>query len=104
MRWSPLLRAALAACCVLAFAAHAQSRSEIVQAAQQMWRDAANQGVDFSSGPCLGTVGDDWAVDVVHVPRSPVDDQPDNQCAAYRRGQVHHFVELDVNGNVVRVQ
>ena len=79
------------------------SQSEIIQRAQQMWRQAAEQGVNFDNGPCLGTVTQGWVADVVHVPRSPVDNQPQNQCEAYRKGIAEHFVELDTHGGVVSV-
>ena len=44
----------------------------------------------------------DWCVDVAHDPRQPVDNLPENQCRSYREGKVHHFVELDPEGNVIR--
>ena len=33
--------------------------------------------------------------DVARDPRQDVDDEPANQCAAYREGGADHFVELD---------
>jgi len=62
-------------------------------------------GRDFSNGPCLSDhLIDDWVLDVVHNPRQPIDDIPANQCTAYRNGTAHHFVEMDMEGNVVRVK
>lgn len=61
------------------------------------------QAVDFSSGPCLtNTLLPDWVADVAHNPRQSVDDQPGNQCSAYRNGTAHHFVELDPSGQLIR--
>ena len=40
--------------------------------------------------------------DVAHDPRQAVDDDPANQCAAYRSGEAHHFVELDPDGRFIR--
>lgn len=60
---------------------------------------------DFSSGPCLtNDLMRDWVVDIVHTPREKIDDLPSNQCAAYLEGRSHHVVELDTNGNIVRLQ
>jgi hypothetical protein len=42
--------------------------------------------------------------DVVHSPRDPIDDLPENQCQAYLEGRAKHFVEIDVNGNIIRVK
>jgi hypothetical protein len=51
---------------------------------------------------CLGICGD-YAVDIVHVPRSSEDNLAENQCEAYRNGEVTHFIELDKDGNIVRI-
>jgi len=51
---------------------------------------------------CLGTCGS-YAVDLVHVPRAEEDNKPENQCADYRNGIVTHFIELDKNGEIVRI-
>lgn len=69
-----------------------------------LWEEARGEGVDLSSGPCLGLIGSDWVADVVHDPRQPVDDDPENQCAEYQMGKVKHFVELTPDGKVVRVK
>lgn len=55
---------------------------------------------------CLGTINVnnlDYVVDIVHVPRTQEDNLPENQCEDYRTGKVQHFIELDKDGNVVRV-
>ena len=74
----------------------------IVAEAKQAYADAKADGVDMSRGPCLGLVATDWVADVAHKPRKDVDDDPANQCEAYRNGTAHHFVELDPNGKVIR--
>jgi hypothetical protein len=51
---------------------------------------------------CLGNCGD-YAVDIVSVPRTSEDDKEENQCSAFKTGEVKHFIELDKGGNVVRV-
>ncbi len=51
---------------------------------------------------CLG-VCEDYAVDIVHVPRTEEDNLPENQCEDYQNGKVSHFIELDKDGNIVRI-
>jgi hypothetical protein len=75
-----------------------------VDAAQALFRQKKADGVSMSRGPCLGEIMPGWVADVVHNPRQPIDEDPANQCAAYRKGEARHFVELDTEGNVVRVQ
>lgn len=62
---------------------------------------------DLTAGPCLGnpTPGyPDWVCDVAHSPRTAVDNDAANQCVAYREGWAKHFVEVDGNCNVIRVE
>jgi hypothetical protein len=57
----------------------------------------------MSVGPCLAEeIINDWAADVAHSPRQPVDDLPENQCQSFRNGKVGHFVELDTEGKFLR--
>ncbi len=51
---------------------------------------------------CLGICGD-YAVDMVNVPRTAEDDKPENQCADFREGKVHHFIEIYKEGSIVRI-
>ena len=58
----------------------------------------------MSNGPCLSNeLMPDWVADIAHDPRLPVDNLPENQCSAFRDGKAEHFVELDVNGEVIKV-
>jgi hypothetical protein len=75
-----------------------------VAAAKDAYAEAKAEGVDFANGPCLGVVMEDWVADVAHDPRQDVDDEPENQCEAYRSGMASHFVELDPDGNVIRAE
>ncbi len=60
---------------------------------------------DLSSGPCIAdTVYYDWVVDIVHNPRTAVDDLAANQCASYNSGLRTHYVELDLDGKLVRTK
>ncbi len=73
--------------------------------AYELYREAIVEGTDLSSGPCLSNeVISDWVVDIAHNPRQDVDNDPANQCSAYRSGEATHFVELDIDGNLIRAQ
>ncbi len=76
-----------------------------VNQAKHLYDQQKQLGQDFSSGPCLSNaLLPDWVLDIVHNPRQPIDDLPQNQCSAYLQGRVTHFVELDTEGNLVRAQ
>jgi hypothetical protein len=82
-------------------------RDQAVSEAMQAYREAKQNGMDLSRGPCIveqlpGL--QDWVADVAHEPRQPVDDQPANQCRRFREGEAHHFVELDLAGHLIRAQ
>jgi hypothetical protein len=78
--------------------------SSIVAEAQDKWAAAIATNINFSRGPCLGEIKPGWYLDIVHKPRQPIDNQPQNQCAAIRTGKAKHFVELTENGEFVRKQ
>jgi hypothetical protein len=80
----------------------AEADAETVRLAKQAYEQAKARGVDMAPGPCLGVIKPGWVVDVAHDPRQDVDDEPANQCAAYREGDADHFVELDPEGNFIR--
>ena len=76
-------------------------QQESIVCALNLYQEKKNQeGMDFSS-QCLGTCGD-YAVDVVHVPRTSEDNLKENQCSDYPE-KVKHFIELDKDGNIFRI-
>jgi hypothetical protein len=79
-----------------------EADEETIALAQAAYRQAVEQGVDMERGPCLGVIKEGWVADVAHDPRQPVDDEPENQCEAYRSGEADHFVELDPEGRYIR--
>lgn len=83
------------------------SKSDIetaVNQAKYFYRQKKDRGEDLSNGPCLTeSLMPNWVVDIVHNPRVPIDDLPENQCQTLREGRVIHFVELDLEGNLIRV-
>jgi hypothetical protein len=93
---------AVAAAAPLAGCGGKEASPAIVAKSKEAYADAKARGVDMSRGPCLGVVAEDWVADVAHDPRQDVDDDPANQCAAFRNGTAHHFVELDPNGELIR--
>ena len=82
-------------------------KDKAVTEAQTAFRQVEATGQDLSRGPCVAESLPslpDWAADVAHEPRQSVDDDPANQCASFRSGQTHHFVELTPEGNLIRTQ
>ncbi|MBI2595437.1 hypothetical protein HYW46_01735 [Candidatus Daviesbacteria bacterium] len=76
-----------------------------VNKAQLEYERRKNLGVDFANGPCLtNDLLPGWVADIAHTPRQKIDDFPENQCSAFREGRAKHFVELDPDGNVIKVQ
>jgi hypothetical protein len=41
---------------------------------------------------------------VAHDPRQPIDDEAANQCQRFRSGEAHHFVELNIDGQLIRAE
>ncbi len=84
------------------------TKSEIdtaVNQARYLYSQRKKLGEDFINGPCLSeALLPGWVVDIAHSPRQPIDDLPQNQCQLYREGRVNHFVELDINGNLIRAR
>jgi|CXWK01.1.fsa_nt_gi hypothetical protein len=76
-----------------------------VKKAQDVYKNRKNAGTDFSSGPCLtNDLMPDWVVDIAHNPRQKLDELAENQCPAYIEGRAAHFVELDLEGEVIRIK
>lgn len=78
---------------------------KVTSEALKLYNQKKAEGMEFNS-QCLGTIevdGEKYAVDIVHVPRTEEDNLPENQCEDYITGKVSHFVELDKDGNVVRI-
>ena len=81
-----------------------EERDAAIDAAHAAYEEAIEQGVDMSNGPCLGEITENWVADVAHEPREEIDDDPANQCEAFRKGDADHFVELDTDGNLIRAE
>jgi hypothetical protein len=86
----------------LAACGGAEADDETIRLAKDAYDEVKAQGVDMTRGPCLGMIKPGWVADVAHDPREDIDDRPENQCEAYRKGEADHFVELDPEGNFIR--
>jgi len=80
------------------------SSQKIIEQAKKLYQEKKASGMNFESGPCLAEqLIPDWVADIAHHPRQPVDDLPENQCISFKEGKTHHFVELDTEGNFIRI-
>ena len=70
--------------------------------ALNLYSQKKTEGVDLTNGPCLGNVAPDWVADIAHNPRQSIDDKEENQCADFKNGLAHHFIELDPEGKLIR--
>lgn len=76
-----------------------------VNQAKHIYNQRKAQGTDFLSGPCLSdALMPDWVLDIAHNPRERIDDLPSNQCPSFIEGRAKHFVELDLEGNLIRAR
>ena len=82
------------------------SKTEIETAVNQakfLYKLNKETNEDLSLGPCLSNdLLPNWVVDIVHSPRTAIDDLPENQCPSIIEGRAKHFVELDLEGNLIR--
>ncbi len=75
-----------------------------VAAAEAAYQQAVAAGTDLTNGPCISEAlpgAEGWVADVVHDPRTEVDDDPANQCQSYLNASLDHFVEITTEGVVV---
>lgn len=76
-----------------------------VNQAKYLYSVKSASGADLSTGPCLSdALLPGWVLDIVHHPRTAIDNLPENQCPSFLEGRAKHFVELDIEGRVVRAQ
>jgi len=78
-------------------------QQEIIDAALSLYEQKKGEGMEFNS-QCLGTLEEfGYVLDIVHVPRNEEDNRSENQCEDFKQGIVNHFIELDKDGNIVRI-
>ncbi len=80
---------------------YVKEQKDIIAKALELYELRKTEGVEFSS-QCIGTC-ENYAIDIVYVPRISEDNLIENQCSDYNDGKVSQFIELDKYGNIVRV-
>lgn len=80
---------------------YVKEQQEIINCALNLYEKNKEEGIEFNS-QCLG-ICENYAVDIVHVPRNEEDNKVENQCQDYREGKVTKFIELDKDGEIVRI-
>jgi hypothetical protein len=98
---------ALAACGNSGKQVSQSDRDKAVDEAQTAFSQVQATGRDLSAGPCISESLPglpDWVADSAHDPRQSIDDESANQCQRYRSGQAHHFVELNLDGQLIRAE
>jgi hypothetical protein len=78
-----------------------KSQQQIIACATDIYSQFKKNGMVFSS-QCLGACGN-YSIDIVHVPRTSEDDKIENQCEEYLNGKTNHFLELNKEGNIIRI-
>lgn len=81
-----------------------QNQQKQIETAQTLYTYTKSTNKDLSIGPCLGKADENTVVDIAHDPRQSIDDDPANQCPDFREGKALHFIELDPNGEIIRIQ
>jgi hypothetical protein len=76
-------------------------QQEAINCASNLYKEKEAETLSFSS-QCIGTC-EDYAIDIVHVPRNTEDNKLENQCSDFKEGRVSHFIELNKYGEIVRV-
>jgi len=66
------------------------------------------QNLNYTNGPCLSDSNaewniNDWVCDIAHSPRQTIDNNVENQCLEFKEGKAHHFVEVDLECNLIKV-
>lgn len=73
--------------------------------AQKLYQEKKKLGVDFNYGPCLtNDLMPGWVADIIHTPKNEIDLKVENQCQAYLEGRATHIVEMDKEGNIIKVE
>lgn len=78
-----------------------KQQQELISCANKLYNEAKQNLINFSS-QCLGRC-DDYSIDIAHNPRTDEDNFLENQCQDFRKRITHHFIELDKDGNIIRI-
>jgi len=78
-------------------------RDIAISKCSQICKSLLSNKTNLSNGPCISNeIINDWVCDIAHNPRIPIDNNPENQCSAYREKKAHHFVELTETCEFIR--
>lgn len=80
---------------------YVREQLNLISCSRSLFETARVSGMRFNS-QCLGRCID-YSVDVVNVLRNSEDNLVENQCSDYRQGITKHFIELDKNGEIVKI-
>ena len=78
-----------------------KAQQDAIACAIVLYTQEKLNGTQFDS-QCLGTCYD-YAIDIVHVPRTADDNKQENQCSDFINGKVNNFIELNQSGEIVRI-
>jgi len=77
--------------------------NDAVSKCQQLCQESKSK-LNLSTSPCLSNqIINNWVCDVANQPRIDVDNLPENQCESFRNKTAKHFVELNTNCNLVKL-
>lgn len=80
---------------------YVKKQQDALVCAKKIYEEIKQERIVFNS-QCLGKCNN-YSVDIVHVPRNDEDNKIENQCSDFKNGLTKHFIELDKDGEVVRV-
>lgn len=78
-----------------------KEQQNAISCASGLYAENSLKNISFVS-QCLGSCGN-YSVDVVNVPRTSDDDLKTNQCSDFSEGKLKHLIELNKQGNIVRI-
>jgi hypothetical protein len=78
-----------------------QAKTKCIETCMTISSDLTNRSPCLSDGNPEWNISD-WVCDVAHSPRRAIDDLPENQCAEFRDGKAHHFVEISPQCEFIR--
>jgi hypothetical protein len=81
--------------------ADVEAQQDAMNCAYMLYSYEKQSGRELIS-QCLGVCGE-YSVDLVHFPRTQEDNLPENQCVEYLNKETTHFIELEKDGNIVRI-
>lgn len=79
-----------------------QAQLDAISCASELYALANINNLEFSS-QCLGKCSS-YSIDIVNSPRTEEDNLEENQCNDYKTGVTKNFIELNQQGQIVRIK